>query len=286
MPPSFDRVFIAFVYSLSLIGGGVLCLLKKDSIFAKPAGVIPSRGSYIDCLLFLWGLTVAFCCSAYVPTFMEALGRRLSLDFYWDKSSPAGMTTVLNLCVSLFLLFSFRCQNTFWTPKIDFSLSKNKATGWQAGLYFLALFPFLCLANLLWQGFLSSLIELQWLEGLRPQGIIEAFLDSKAIGPTLILGINAIIIAPFLEEIVFRAGIYRFLKAKLSKRSSSLISSLCFAGLHWNLQAFLPLWLLGWWLNASYEKTGSIWTPIGVHSLFNLNSLGMLYLSTATGLSS
>ncbi len=281
--PSPSLALFSSVYTLGLVLLGLVCLMKRKSIFAQPAGVDPSQGSALDCLFFLWGLIVAFCCSVYLPGLLAAVSKKLYPRLAWNDPSPALTSTVLALCVSVFLGISFQHQKAFWSPKLDFSLAKLRRFVPQSILFFLGLCPLLLLFTLVWQGVLSFLVEQHFIQEPPKQTIIQAFLDSSGFIPIFLLSFNAIILAPILEELIFRAGLYRFLKAKLSRKSSSLLSSFCFAFLHGNLQAFVPLWLLGWWLNASYEKTNAIWTPIGVHSLFNINSLWMLYLSAATG---
>ncbi len=274
------------LYTLGLVVGGLLCLLKRESIFTRPAGLAPSKGSYLDCLLFLWGLMVTFLSSVYLPSLLETVSQYLCLPSAWDKNSPVWTSTALAVCVGLWLWVSFQYQNTFWNPRPIFSRIQIRVFLEQVLFFFLGLCPFLLLLNFFWQGFLSFLVEQHLLKELRSQPIIDAFLDSHHLWQMLLLGCNTIILAPILEELIFRAGLYRFLKAKLSQPWSSLLSSFCFAFLHGNLQAFAPLWFLGWWLNASYEKTNSIWTPIGVHSLFNINSLWMLYLGSGVSTSS
>lgn len=281
--PSQSIALFSSFYTLGLVVAGLWYLMKRKSIFAQPAGVAPSQGSALDSLFFFWGLLVAFCSSVYLPGLLAAVSKKFCPKLAWNDPSPALTSTVLALCVSVFLGLSFRYQKAFWSPRLDSSLAKLRSVLPQSVLLFLGLCPLLLLLSLFWQGLLSFLVGQGYIEEPQRQTIIEAFLESSGLIPTLVLGFNAIILAPILEELIFRAGLYRFLKARLPSKWASLLSSFCFACLHGNLQAFAPLWLLGWWLNASYEKTGSIWSPICVHSLFNSNSLWMLYLSAVAG---
>jgi membrane protease YdiL (CAAX protease family) len=46
-----------------------------------------------------------------------------------------------------------------------------------------------------------------------------------------------------------------------------------FAALHGNLAAMAPIVFLGIFLAYAYERTGSLWTPIGMHALSNAMNL-------------
>lgn len=81
------------------------------------------------------------------------------------------------------------------------------------------------------------------------------------------------VLAPIGEELVFRAGLFRFLSNRMNPALAASISAVLFAALHWNLQASLPLFALGLVLAAVYYKTGRILAAIVLHAAFNLNTL-------------
>lgn len=273
---------LPYIYSLGLIAAGLIALARYRSVFTKTSHLEPSKGTFLDFLLFVWGLTVAFYLSVYAAKSLSfgLEGRGVKPDTQMD---PLLSTSLLELSVAVFLILSFKYQKAFWSPKVGFSPRAWIPLLKTVGLSFLALFPFLCLCNFIWQLVLSLLVQIGWIQGLETQSIIEAFLESPSRLHTLLLSLNAIVIAPFLEELIFRGGVYRFFKAKLSHHSSSLLSAFLFAALHGNISSFAPLLLLGCWLNTLYEKTNSIWAPALLHSLFNANSLLLLYLSNPKG---
>jgi membrane protease YdiL (CAAX protease family) len=127
---------------------------------------------------------------------------------------------------------------------------------------------------------LLTLISLGWTELLRagglpdePQDLIARFAESKSgwvIGGMLFV---ACVLAPVSEELLFRAGLYRFVRQKLGRTPALLISSLCFGALHGNWAGSLPLAVLGMLLAIVYEATGSIRVVIIAHGLFNLNTI-------------
>ena len=54
------------------------------------------------------------------------------------------------------------------------------------------------------------------------------------------------------------------------------VVSLVFATVHFNLNAFVPILVLGAMLGLAYEVTGTILVPITVHALFNTANLVVL----------
>lgn len=132
------------------------------------------------------------------------------------------------------------------------------------------------------------LVSLGWLELLRacglpdePQDLIADFIRTKS--PLVVAGmlIVACVLAPIYEELLFRAGLYRYLRQKLGRTPALIISGICFGVLHANWAGFLPLAVLGMLLAVVYEATGSIRVAIIAHGLFNLNTI-LLLLSGLT----
>ena len=99
----------------------------------------------------------------------------------------------------------------------------------------------------------------------------------------------AVLMAPVLEELVFRAGLFRFCvwcarrsgKAGADVRNgtslfpavSALISGAVFAAVHFHAATFVPLWFLGVAFAWLYWKSEKIFSPMLCHCLFNLANL-------------
>ncbi len=128
-----------------------------------------------------------------------------------------------------------------------------------------------------------SVISLLWtfvLEQLNlphaPQDVVAIFANTRSpliIGAMLLV---ACVLAPVYEELLFRAGLYRFCRQRLGRGAALVISGAAFGALHGYWLSFLPLAALGIVLAMVYEATGSIRVPIIAHSLFNLNTVLML----------
>lgn len=146
-------------------------------------------------------------------------------------------------------------------------------TAWPAPVYqavgvLLTTLPLLIVFNLGWTWLLRRL-------GLPedPQDLIAIFAGTKS--PWVLAGMLLVAcgLAPLNEELIFRAGLYRFCRQRLGRAWALVISGLCFGALHGNWAGFLPLALLGSALAVAYEATGDIRVPVIAHALFNLNTV-------------
>jgi membrane protease YdiL (CAAX protease family) len=150
------------------------------------------------------------------------------------------------------------------------TLSWSEATGYGVGTVLVAL-PVLILISLGWTALLRAC-------GLpdEPQDLIALFTQTKSALVVAGMLLVACVLAPIYEELMFRAGLYRFVRQKLGRTPALLISGVCFGALHANWAGFLPLAVLGMLLALVYEATGSIRVAIIAHGLFNLNTIIIL----------
>ncbi|NBR59553.1 MAG: CPBP family intramembrane metalloprotease [Opitutaceae bacterium] len=132
--------------------------------------------------------------------------------------------------------------------------------------------PLIVAANWLW----TLLIEALGLPAA-PQDLIAIFAQTKS--PYVIAGmlIVACVLAPLYEELLFRAGLYRFCRQHLGRTTALILSGALFGAVHANWASFLPLALLGIILALIYETTGDIRAPIIAHGLFNLNTVLIVF---------
>lgn len=106
-----------------------------------------------------------------------------------------------------------------------------------------------------------------------PQDLIAIFANAKSPWVVSALLLIACGLAPVYEEMLFRAGLYRFCRQKLGRPWALALSGCLFGALHQNLASFVPLALFGMCLALAYEATGLILVPIVAHALFNLNTV-------------
>lgn len=105
------------------------------------------------------------------------------------------------------------------------------------------------------------------------QDVVAIFTATRS--PLVIAGMFSVacVFAPIYEELIFRAGLYRFCRQRFGRGWALLISGCAFGLLHGNWAGFLPLAILGMGLAIVYEATGSIRVSIITHGLFNLNTV-------------
>jgi membrane protease YdiL (CAAX protease family) len=101
------------------------------------------------------------------------------------------------------------------------------------------------------------------------QGPIEMLQSASSVPMKLLIGFLAIVIAPVVEEIVFRGLIYPTLKQNGLPGLALWGTSVLFAVIHNNLEILLPLTFLAVVLTLLYETTDNLLAPILTHSVFN-----------------
>jgi membrane protease YdiL (CAAX protease family) len=141
----------------------------------------------------------------------------------------------------------------------------------EGAMSFVTLLPLVWAVGFLWKGTLDLL-------GVdsSPQDIVSLFVatgDRVALGVMIVL---AVLVAPVTEELVFRIGLFRWLRGRAPRAVVLFAPAAAFAALHGNTAAFLPLVVLAVVLSLAYERVGHPLVPIVAHSLFNLNTLALL----------
>jgi membrane protease YdiL (CAAX protease family) len=99
------------------------------------------------------------------------------------------------------------------------------------------------------------------------QEIISAFPRSGA-GIVLFV-LVAVVMAPLFEEVVFRGFLFRGFANSWGWVWGAVVSSAIFGIAHLQLDVFVPLAALGFALAWVYRRTGSLWTCIAMHAIFN-----------------
>lgn len=136
---------------------------------------------------------------------------------------------------------------------------------------FIAMIPAVLAVSLLWTQLLQALgYELE------PQEIVLIFSQTDSPLIVALTAILAVFVAPVAEELIFRAGLFRFLRTRTSRPLAFALPAAIFASLHGNIAAFPPLFLLGLIFSFAYERTGRITVTIVAHALFNLHTLLLL----------
>lgn len=125
----------------------------------------------------------------------------------------------------------------------------------------------------------------------QPHRLLTDLQASRDLLPLVVA--MAVVLAPLLEELVFRGLIQTFLTRLLTgpaeaeltpglrtqgRWQSILITSLLFAAIHGEPAFLPPLFVLSVGLGVAYERTGNLWVPIIIHSLFNSGQVALFLL--------
>lgn len=114
---------------------------------------------------------------------------------------------------------------------------------------------------------------LDWLEQLTGessmQDSVRLMRESKDDSLVLAMALIAAVMAPLVEETIFRGYLYPFAKHYAGQTVALIFTAIFFGAAHGNLPLMLPLTLLGGLMAYAYERTGSLWSSIAIHCCFN-----------------
>ncbi|MCH8118731.1 MAG: CPBP family intramembrane metalloprotease [Planctomycetes bacterium] len=128
---------------------------------------------------------------------------------------------------------------------------------------------------------------------------LKLITEYSQLPPRILIIVVAVVIAPLLEEMLFRGFFQTMIRSCLDAHRSSLvarvtghgappqgvlwratncwlaiaISSVLFTTIHANTGHWPALFVLGVCLGYAYEKSGSLFRPIFIHSFFNAASI-------------
>jgi len=105
-------------------------------------------------------------------------------------------------------------------------------------------------------------------DGTRPHA--EALSSSLAGVEGMWHLLNSIIVAPLIEELLYRGFLYAGLVPLLGIRPSIVLTAVVFALAHPYWFNWPAIFLLGIGLGHARSKTGSIWSGFFAHSIYNV----------------
>ena len=149
-------------------------------------------------------------------------------------------------------------------------LRPDKTVG--KGLLFLAIFlpMFLCVQTI-------TLMVLK--DQAKEQELLVFFSDAVRDGnrrAVVYMFVTGVVVAPLVEELIFRGYVYGALKRYLGLVPGVLLNAGLFGAVH-GATAFPALFLFAVCLTLAYEFTGCLFVNITMHSVFNLCSLTLAY---------
>jgi membrane protease YdiL (CAAX protease family) len=121
-----------------------------------------------------------------------------------------------------------------------------------------------------WPALLAiSFISSQVLSDYPKQESVQKLAETQSLKEVFNIACYALVVAPVLEEFLFRGILFRAMKRPFGVGPSLVISGILFGLVHQNVLSFVPLTFLGIILALSYERTGDLRTCILIHAAFN-----------------
>ncbi|MDZ4808423.1 MAG: type II CAAX endopeptidase family protein [Bacteroidota bacterium] len=207
----------------------------------------------------------------------------------WDYNSPTLITVIRGMqiiqFVSLFLIPSFLCAWFFSTDSKKYlGLKKPSNIGYflvAAGVLLLAL-PLVSFLGELNRNVQFPAGIANWMKEQEADAAktIQVLLSKHTI-KDLILNIICIAgLAAVGEELLFR-GVAQRLLIKLCKSpwAGIIISAFLFSAMHVQFYGFLPRFVLGILLGAIYWYSGSLWTAILAHFVYDAALIVLVYFN-------
>jgi len=112
------------------------------------------------------------------------------------------------------------------------------------------------------------------------QNTVIFFRETASLSGKIWLGVMAVIVAPLVEEVVFRGLLYRILRGYFGRVGALLFTAALFAAIHGNAPTLIPLMILSTVLTIGLERSGSLIVCILGHAIFNAVSLLLLIFSS------
>ena len=212
-------------------------------------------------LMFLWIVI----CGGLVGQFASS--------FFYKGRSEDGKLILANGALELGMLAGialYRLGFSREKPGFDFA---PLTSAWTGAVTFVAAMPIVIATGLVWQ----FLLEQAGLP-VEPQDMVGRLANAES--PKLLIAMItlATITAPITEELIFRAGFFRYCRTRLPRWAALLGPACLFAALHQNLATFAPLVALGIVFSLAYERTGLIGTSIVAHGIFNAHTVAGIFL--------
>jgi membrane protease YdiL (CAAX protease family) len=218
-------------------------------------------------MLFLW---LAVCGGIAAQLGATAILR-------WRHFSSDAQLIIANAALEFGLLAGigiFRVRYATAEPRADLPVGGVLRSGLAT---FLVAMPLVVGVGLVWQALLTACglpIERQDMIGRL----------ARAESPFLLIAMIALatVTAPMVEELIFRAGFFRFCRTRLPRWAALLAPACLFAALHQNLATFAPLVALGIVFSLAYERTGRIGTAMVAHGLFNAHTVALILIDPSS----
>ena len=255
---------------LILLGSAGLCLmLALYWIFAKPRPLFRSQGMNADYSLEIFCLYLLS--MNLLPFFISKFNVINTL-----KINGLSLNIIAISCLSLLIIwplfFAVKIRELRDRLGLNFHSIGRTIKDFIIGVcsYWTAILPLLILLSLYSLVLVRYGVNVE--QGAHPiVPIIASSKDSKTIWLIIIL---AVVVAPIIEEMMFRGAFYSWLRSRFSAATSIVVSAIIFAAIHpQGAIGIVPLGFIGIVLATIREMRGNITACIFTHACFNGGTL-------------
>lgn len=200
---------------------------------------------------------------------------RYTARWNWDAGAVAmvGGSLAFQGVALLGLVVLVRRNRVGWADAFGLSLRRLPSGVGQGVFCLLASLPLLIFYTLLYKALLYTWgVDV----GLQDQVRIIAGTSSGLVRLYFIF--LAAVLAPLVEELVFRGLLFPVLLQRLPLWAALTVVSALFALMHFHVPSMAPLFVLSFAFCLAYLATGTLWVPIVMHGVFNLSTVAVLYL--------
>ncbi len=276
------EIYIAFFFGL--ISFMVLYIAYKKGFFQLSKS---REKTNLKAISVIKALIIYIILSQFMVYFILFFIRR----FFSEKFLLHSQFSILSWVNFILLFFTsivlfLYLKSTEKTEAIDFGLYLNKR-GRSSFIFGIIAWIIATPTILFFSQTLDILTYILFQPKQIPEQIAVTFIKKTMQTPILffIASISVTILAPFVEEIVFRGFFQTWLKKILGVKAAILIASIGFAFFHFsimqgvgNIPIIGALFLLSCFLGFVYEKKKSLIAPMTLHATFNLMSIFNLYM--------
>jgi membrane protease YdiL (CAAX protease family) len=260
---SFSTASGAVIYALYLVA----CIYIYVSLIRQIAARIPANALEPSGPTF--GFAEAMLAVPLVAFFLLTIIVSLSVESRKIGTREIVTGIILQIGLLLFVLAFLKLRRLDLNWLGGFSKIGLRRTLFTGTILLIAAYPLLGLAEVV-QHFLHDGADSS------RQMIIDTFTGSETIGQRVLIIFLAIVLAPIIEEFLFRFFLYGVFKRYFGWFSALALNSLLFAAAHGYFPGFALLFALGCCLTIAYEWSGSILVSMTMHALFNAVMLTLL----------
>ncbi|MDR3143308.1 MAG: CPBP family intramembrane metalloprotease [Puniceicoccales bacterium] len=271
-----DSLGLVYVAVLLLLGtlGWIICYWHREAY--KPS----LTALWLSWLEFGTLVSAIFLISSFVSTALRRiLGVWLNVTELWNEAEWSLLIDALDQLALLLFFLLIRAKKIWVLPRTWERRHTLGGIFMSALRAFLLLIPLFWISSLVWGGFSSFLAEHFSLPfQLEEQELIRNFYELRSWPMRSIFCLCTLVGAPVVEELLFRYGLYRFLKGKWNASKACWGTSLAFGLMHAHWLSFVPLMGLSIFLIRLYEREKNLLPCVLMHAFFNANTLLLLHL--------